>query len=76
VVDATGFLWTGSGSFLYADNGDGSSNTYSVLRFDTSITTANDAEKPILAFAMPDEANVRTCWQSHEALLWPVHSAL
>lgn len=55
VVDKYGFLWTGSGSFLYGADG-----TYSVLRFDTSITTPNDEAKPILAFQMPDEANVRT----------------
>ena len=58
VVDKSGFLWTGSGAFLYGGGG-----TYSVLRFDTSITTLNDAAKPILAFAMPDESNVRTSWQ-------------
>ena len=55
VVDKYGFLWTGSGPFLY-----GAAGTYSVLRFDTRITSANDAAKPILAFQMADEANVRT----------------
>lgn len=64
VVDAAGFLWTGSGSFQYADNGDGSSRTHSIMRFDTSVSTANDASKPILAFTMPDEATVRSCCQS------------
>lgn len=56
VVDKSGYLWTGSGTFLC--NGAG---TYSVMRFDTSITTVNDASKPILAFTMSDQANVRTC---------------
>lgn len=58
VVDKWGFLWTGSGAFQYGDTG-----TYSVLRFDTSIDVVNDAAKPILAFSMPDEANVRTGWR-------------
>ena len=53
MVDKWGFLWTGSGTFQY--NG---LYTYSVLRLDTTVTSLN--EKPILAFAMPDETNVRT----------------
>ena len=60
VVDKYGFLWTGSGAFLY-----GGANTYSVLRFDTTITTRNDAAKPILAFTVVDESNVRS-------FLWPI----
>lgn len=50
VVDQFGFLWTGSGPFLFnsADN-----TTHSVLRFDTSSTTS-----AILAVQVSDEANV------------------
>lgn len=62
VVDAAGFLWTGSGAFQYDDNGDGSSQTYSLLGFDTSATSPNNASYPILAFQILDEANVRTSW--------------
>ena len=57
VVDKYGMLWTGSGPFLY-----GAAGTYSVLRFDTSIATANDAAKPILAVTITDDATVRTGW--------------
>ena len=56
MVDYDGFLWTGSGSFQYSST----LGTYSVLRFDTRITTPNDPAKPILAFQLPDEANVST----------------
>ena len=55
VVDKLGYLWTGSGPFLYGDAG-----THSVLRFDTSTSTVNSAA--ILAVTIPDEANVRTSW--------------
>ena len=50
VVDESGFLWTGCGTFLYNST---DVTTYSVLRFDTSDTTA-----PIRAFQMSHEANV------------------
>ena len=73
VVDKYGFLWTGSGAFLY--NGTG---THTVLRFDTSITTLNDNSKPILAFAVVDESNVRTISPSHAhryvAQMWSEHA--
>ena len=55
MVDKYGFLWTGSGSFLY----DGNAGSYSVLRFDTSITSLNDATKTIFAIKVTDMANVR-----------------
>ena len=55
VVDKYGFLWTGSGSFQYSST----SGTYSVLRFDTGITSLNDPAMTIFAVQMTDMANVR-----------------
>lgn len=52
VVDKWGYLWTGSGTFLYRGADPA---TYSVLRFDTN--TANHAA--IYALQMTHEANVR-----------------
>ena len=51
VVDQYGYLWTGSGPFLYNKS---DLTTYSVLRFDTTSTAT-----AILAVQLPDEANVR-----------------
>ena len=59
-MDKYGFLWTGSGPFQYSST----SGTYSVLRFDTSITMANDASKTIFAVAVTDAANVRDLWDA------------
>lgn len=50
VIDKWGYLWTGSGAFLY-DGDDATS--YSVLRFNTADPTA-----AIRAFRMTHEANV------------------
>ena len=54
-MDKYGFLWTGSGSFQYS----GTAGTYSVLRFDTSITSLNDPSMTIIAVQVTDMANVR-----------------
>lgn len=53
VVDKWGYLWTGSGAYLY----DGSNAAaYSVLRFDTG-----GSANPIRVFQMNHKANVRIC---------------
>ena len=50
VIDKYGFLWTGSGSFIY-DSAD--TTTHSVLRFDTSSSGT------AFAVQVTDQANVR-----------------
>ena len=66
VVDQYGYLWTGSGPFLY-NSVDPTS--YSVLRFDTSnIATA------ILAVQLPDEANVSYRSMMHIAVIYKLQA--
>ena len=61
VVDQYGYLWTGSGPFLYNSTNPAS---YSVLRFDTSSTAT-----AILAVQLPDEANVSYRSMIHIAVI-------